>query len=325
MRESAAARGAPAQAVVQEDVADAVADVRFPRTYLVMLAAAGGLGLGVLLVCFDYLSWSHRVRHFASSGPFLLWLGLICAQTMLWALALPLLAGTFRRHWHGRAPASVKNEVVPSAVVLAILIATLAVVPHLIAPAPDFIPGRHPKILAVTTLGVLVALIASMTIWLIRGRVDALGRSPVIAKSELQTYLRLRSDLEWLLGFLGAVVGLAVLASAQLRNVYLAYDHKAVFGTGGVVLYGLVLSLLVALIYLPTFVTLQRTGTRMRDSAAELPEPGDPMLEARLAKRNALDELLGLQISASASFRVSAAILSPLLGSLASLLPRLGG
>ncbi len=49
------------------------------------------------------------------------------------------------------------------------------------------------------------------------------------------------------------------------------------------------------------------------------------MLEARLAKRKALDELLKLQISANASFRASVAILSPLLGSLTSLLPRLSG
>jgi hypothetical protein len=93
-------------------------------------------------------------------------------------------------------------------------------------------------------------------------------------------------------------------------------------GAEGVILHGLVLSLLVALIYLPTFATLQRTGTGIRDSVEGLPEPGDPMLEARLAKRKALDELLRLQISASASFRTSVAILSPLLGSLTSLLPR---
>jgi hypothetical protein len=49
------------------------------------------------------------------------------------------------------------------------------------------------------------------------------------------------------------------------------------------------------------------------------------MLEARLAKRKALDELLKLQISASASFRAGVAILSPLLASLTSLLPGLGG
>jgi hypothetical protein len=123
------------------------------------------------------------------------------------------------------------------------------------------------------------------------------------------------------------VIGLAVLASAELRHVYLSVPHKkqADFGPQGAVLYGLVLSFLVALIYLPTFATLQRTGARIRDSVEGLPEPSDPMLEARLAKRKTLDELLKLQISASASFRAGVAILSPLLASLASLLPRLGG
>lgn len=213
---------------------------------------------------------------------------------------------------------------VPSALVLIILVATVALVPHLIAAAPGGIPHRYPKILALTALALLVALIASMTIWLIRGRAEALASSPTITKSELRTYLRLRADLEWLLGFLGAVIGLAVLAGAELQHV-LSFDKKADFGAEGTVLYGLVLSLLVALIYLPTFATLQRTGTRIRDSVEGLPEPGDPMLEARLAKRKALDELLKLQISASASFRASVAILSPLLGSLTSLLPRLSG
>jgi hypothetical protein len=121
-----------------------------------------------------------------------------------------------------------------------------------------------------------------MTIWLIRGRAEALASSPTVTKSEL--YLGLRADLEWLLGFLGAVIGLAVLAGAELRHV-LSFDKKADFGAEGTVLYGLVLSLLVALIYLPTFATLQRTGIRIRDSVEGLPEPGDPMLEARLAKR----------------------------------------
>jgi hypothetical protein len=296
-----------------------------------MLAAVGGLGLGLLIVYFDYISWDHRARTFAHSGPFLFWLGLICAQTMLYALALPPLLGIFRRHWRARTPASVLGEVVPSALVLTILVATLSLVPHLIGPAPDFIPRRYPKILTLTVFALLVALIAAMAIWLIRGRAEALGRSPTITKSELQAYLRLRTDVEWLLGFLGAVISLAVLAGAALQRVVLAYHNflthskKTDFGTEGIILYGLVLSLLVALIYLPTFATLQRTGTLIRDSVEELPEPADPMLEARLAKRKALDELLRLQITASASFRVSVAILSPLLGSLTSLLPRLGG
>jgi hypothetical protein len=150
-------------------------------------------------------------------------------------------------------------------------------------------------------------------------------------RSELQTYLRLRTDAGWLLGFLGAVIGLAVLADAELQHAILVYEkflgHAKTSGGGAggfVILYGLVLSLLVAFIYLPTFATLQRTGTRIRDSIEGLPEPADPMLEARLAKRKALDALLRLQISASASFSVSVAILAPLLASLIGLLSGLG-
>lgn len=313
------------QATGHDGVADAAADIRLPRTYLVMLAAVGGLGLGVVIVFVDYGSWGPGAHKVAHSGPFLLWLGLICAQTMLWTLALSPLLGTFRRHWHARTPTAVRGEVVPSALVLTILVAMLTFVPHLIGPALDFIPHRYPKILTLTAFALLVALIAAMTIWLIRGRAEALGRSPTITRNELQTYLRLRTDLEWLLGFLAAVISLAVLSGAALQHIVLAHDKKAKVGAQDIIVYGLVLSLLVALIYLPTFATLQSTGTRIRESVERLPEPADPMLEARLAKRKALDELLKLQISASVSFRTGVAILSPLLGSLTSLLPRLRG
>jgi hypothetical protein len=192
MRKSPAARRALRQAAGHDGAADAAADVRFPRTYLVMLAAAGGLGLGILLVGFDYSSWSPHARGIARTGALLFWLGLICAQTMLWAVALPPLAGMFRRQWRARTPASVLGEVVPSAIVLTFLVAAVAAVPPLIAPVPQVIPRQHAKILALTGLALLVTLIASMAIWLIRGRSETLGRGPTITRSELQTYLWLR-------------------------------------------------------------------------------------------------------------------------------------
>jgi hypothetical protein len=150
MRKSPAAGRALWRAAGHDGAADAPADVRFPRTYLVMLAAVGGLGLGILLVGLDYSSWSLQAHDFARTGPFLFWLGLICAQTMLWTVALPPLAGTFRRHWRARTPASVLGEVVPSAIVLTFLVAAVAAVPPLIAPVPEVIPRQHAKILALT-------------------------------------------------------------------------------------------------------------------------------------------------------------------------------
>src|SRR6266516_905854 len=46
MRKSPAARGAPVQATGHDGVADAAGDVRFPQTYLVMLATVGAWALG---------------------------------------------------------------------------------------------------------------------------------------------------------------------------------------------------------------------------------------------------------------------------------------
>jgi hypothetical protein len=87
----------------------------------------------------------------------------------------------------------------------------VGLIPPLIGSSlPDFIPHRHLKILVLTALAFLVALVAAMSIWLIRGRAEALGNHPSLTGSGLLTYMRLRADLEWLLAYLGAVVGLAV-------------------------------------------------------------------------------------------------------------------
>jgi hypothetical protein len=290
-----------------------------------MLAAIAGLGLGVLAIYVDVASWDEPTRKFARSGAFVFWVALLSLQTMVWTLALPLLVATFRRHWRQRAPGSAHREVVPSAVVLALLVGALVVVPRVTGKLPSFIPYHHLKIDTLTGLALVVGLIAAMSMWLIRGRAEALAEKDSFVKADVEKYLTLRTDLEWLLVFLGGVIGLAVLSSAALRHLALIYDQTIDFPAESVVLYGLVLSLLVALTYVPTFTTLHGVGQRIRDSAAPLPGPEDTEIDRKVAKRKTLDELLGLKVSASASFRAGVAILSPLLGALTSLLPRLGG
>src|SRR5205809_2736875 len=80
----------------------------------------------------DVGSWDHDTRAFARSSSFLFWVALIAAQTMLWTLALPPLIAALRGHWREREPTSVRREVAPSALVLALLVATLVVVPRLL-------------------------------------------------------------------------------------------------------------------------------------------------------------------------------------------------
>jgi hypothetical protein len=313
--------------------------VPVPQTSLLMATAiAGGLiGVAVVLVWEPY--WKDFQKSLANSGPFVLWVALTVAQAMLWAAALPSLVVILLRHWRLRRPDSVRREVVPSAVVFVLALAAFAVIPHftrtLHTVPDDLIPGVAYRIGVLTALGGLVALAAAISIWLIRGRVEALEAGRKLTGGELRTYLGLRSDLERLLGFLGAVIGLGVLTVAALRQVVVQeYDHHQFrlvtdppvkFPPEVLILYGVVLTLIVALVYLPTWATMQRTGSMMRDGVAPLPEPTSDQLEAQLQKRAALDDLLGLRVSASASFKAGVAILSPLLASLTSLLPKLGG
>lgn len=320
-------------------------DVPVPQTYILMVAAIAGGLIGVAMVLVWWPDWKDFQKSLADSGPFVLWVALTVGQAMLWAAALPSLLVILRGHWHHRQRDSVWRELVPSAVVFVLVIAAFGVIPHFtrtLHTAPDdLIPGMPYRIGVLTTLGGLVALLAAISIWLIRGRVEAqVGRK--LTSGELRTYLRLRSDLERLLGFLGAVIGLGVLTVAALRQVVVQEydtngfrDVKVVMGRHVkdppvqfppevLILYGVVLTLIVALAYLPTWAAMQRTGSSLRDGVADLPEPTSDEFEAQLQKRAALDDLLGLRVSASTSFKAGVAILSPLLASLTPLLPKLG-
>ena len=80
---------------------------------------------------------------------------------------------------------------------------------------------------------------------------------------------------------------------------------------------------MLGLIYVPAYLTLQQAGQRLRDEIAPMPPISNPAFGERLDQRSRLDALFGLDISPTMSLRSSVAILSPLLGSLTSLIPDL--
>ena len=204
--------------------------VSVPPTSLLMATAAAGALIGVASVLVWEPGWNGIQKGHADSGPFVLWVALIAAQAMLWAVALPSLVRTLLRHWRNRQPDSVWREVVPSAAGFVVLLVAFAVLPrltHTLHTVPsDLIPDVALRLAALTALAGLVALVAAISIWLIRGRAEVLAAERKLTGAELRTYLRLRSDLERLLGYLGAVIGLGVLTTAALRRVVVQeYDH----------------------------------------------------------------------------------------------------
>lgn len=286
-----------------------------------MVAAAVGLGLGPLVLSLGATAEMKDLIRI--SGPFVLWTSLIAAQTMLWTLALPPLALMARRHWTSRPDAFARGDVFFAAVLLVLLLAAIPVGSYVAGNGPpEFLSHGTTKVRVLTGIAVLVSVVAAVSIWLIRAKLEWL-REQNATKENLQTYLRLRADLDRVLGYLGTVVGLAVLSSAGMRRVIQDVGSTGSFHAESVVAYGLALSLILALIYLPTYLVAQAVGTNLRDELAPFPEP--KRLVEGLEERRKLDEALGLTVSAIASFRAGVAILAPLLGGLTSLLPDVGG
>jgi hypothetical protein len=291
-----------------------------------MLIAVGGVGIGALVLFADWWKWGTRVPHeVLHSSSFVLWASMICAQTTLWALAAAPAYATLRRHrqgWKGH-----RVEIVASCLLLVVAVAVVAAGGALLGRIHQPFPHSHAKTEALTGAALVFALTVSVSIWLIRGRLTELRAG--VSKKEIELFIEFRTDLERLLAILGAIVGLAVLSSAALRQVVLEWApiaHKAAdFPADYPLLYGLILSALVALIYVPTYLALLEAGAELRDRAAPLLEPDNPNFDAAVAKRKTLTDLLGLDVSASTSFRAGAAILSPLLAALLTLVPKFGG
>lgn len=314
-----AARAAPSPSDLDEPL------LHVPRTQIVMLVGAAGFLLGPAVIYADRISWSPDTVRFVKNGPFQLWTAILGAQTLLWVVAFRPLLGSLRRHLRGRS--SLRREVLPSAAILVLLIVAIVAVPAVSDPFPAFIPHMHLKVRFLTAGALIMALLASTSIWLIRARVERLAGASA-TRDTLDTYCRLRRELDLLLGFLGGVIGLAVLGSALLRKILLLYAEEpgveaVLFPAESVILYGLVLSFVLALVYVPTYATFHRVGITLRNASAPFPEPDD--LEEGLKRRDALDELLGLRLSTTASFRIATALLSPLIGSVVGVLPTLSG
>jgi hypothetical protein len=192
------------------------------------------------------------------------------------------------------------------------------------------------KINVVVALVLAAGLLAVIGIWVVGLRLDRLfrdaGRTPTDA--DVNEFIRLRQTLMLLLGVVAAIIGLATLATGALRNAVLALDAFAKPNTSPppyqfdeqyVLIYGLFFTGLLAVAFLPSFFAMRSAGGRIRDAALPLLPPTSPDFAARVDARTKLDTFLQINVSASASFKASVAIFTPLATALVGLLlPKAG-
>ena len=126
----------------------------------------------------------------------------------------------------------------------------------------------------------------------------------------VETFLSLQRDLNTMLAIAGGIIGLATLATGALRNAVLAVHLR--FDAYYLLLYGLYFTGVLAVAFAPSYLAMRNTGARLRDRSFSLPDPNDSSCFDVLTKRKSFDDLIQLNLWASATFKAGVAILAPL-------------
>lgn len=315
---------------------------RLPLPILVAAPASAFLIVGAW-VLWD-ANATEKSKAFIATPQFLLWWLILCGQAAVWTLCGGLLWATVSR----RMRALRRAGALPTPT-LAGLGAALAIV-VVLATGPSFylrgtfygiesipqgpIPRHFPLVHYATKLSVMVGIGLLLTLLAMVGMLatalafQGLRPQQPPDQHDLRCFLVLRDELARLLAIAGLLVALAALTTITLRLAVLAVAHDVAFrqdeiplqyAPGYIVAYGLLFSGVLALAFAPSFMAMRAAGARLRDNAHPLPAPADPQFGDVVLRRRALDELLQTTLSASSTFKVAAAILTPLVGGLASL------
>jgi hypothetical protein len=261
---------------------------------------------------------------FAGTPEFAIWsIGVgfeVALWVNLWLRMVPLRAEVRARM--GRADRW-------SAVAVILMIAVLLRLSLLLYPPIQsgfyaFLPRR-----LLLWLGMLLALTpAVVSAWQIRLRLVRLNAGPFgepggrPAGEVIADLLTTTGILHRLLTISSAIVVVSVLDVAAFRNAVLAHapGYRG-FPVNAVLLYGVLLTVVLAFVYIPIYSTLNDHEERLRDTLFPVPADGRPDADWDAA-RGRLENLLQLSRGPWERIRVGYGVLAPLLGSvLAVFLP----
>jgi hypothetical protein len=182
--------------------------------------------------------------------------------------------------------------------------------------------------LALSLLGAVITAPGVFVIWAIYDRARALavelhrGRSVPSGADEVNLIMRhiaMREHLRQVLLMLGILVGIVTLTTGALRNAYIAWLHEDI-SVEVVWIFGGYFTVVLALVFIPTYVQILSAGARIRDLFHPIVAPDSPDYESRQVARDRLEELLQLQVSPTERLKGALPILAPLVGSFLSVL-----
>lgn len=133
----------------------------------------------------------------------------------------------------------------------------------------------------------------------------------------IQIYLYYRNMLQICLITSGIILSLNPIITAAYASVWkeVGVFTKDTFPSQGIIIYGLIITLLLIFIYAPTYFNLTNVGRELRDAKYPYPQQLDD-LKGIMEKRKTLDELLQINIGITENLKNGIFTLSPLVSGL---------
>jgi hypothetical protein len=135
-------------------------------------------------------------------------------------------------------------------------------------------------------------------------------------RAQVAYVLHLRTVVRRVVGALGGLLTLVVVATGMRRRALLALEPGHDIPAETVVLYGFVFAALLGLFYSVAVAALDARSGALVDRVQELPDPTDPALHAALERRRDLTTLVGAGTASWQSFQGGVVVAAPLLTAL---------
>jgi hypothetical protein len=312
------------------------------KPYATLLLYVMGLAVCCSVIFFDYWFSSTEPRHhkFLHYYQSQLWLLLLVVQTVFWFAALvPIyrIRNFLKSEYEARRKTKLEGISVDgqgkgqgewmerrlwlilASLLLLILVWLLLQTSSFLSPnCGDYnFPHSSEKTRILTSIGFGIALIAAVELLLIGIELAKTLEMGGSSADRISKYITLRRSSLRLLTILGVMTGLAMVGLGAKRNAILQIK-ECDFLPEHVFLHALYLSVLLALVFFPTYAALLRTGRKLVRDLLPMPQPTEESWPNWYSRQKSLEELL--QLSVTENLRAGIAILAPIVGSLISLL-----
>lgn len=315
--------------------------------YVWALGAAGfGAGYALIALWARYHQFKRHVVSqtqlilFTHTSQFHVWAALVGAQTALWVALMPGLWGHLVELRTSAPDRGRDRRVFHIYLVFsALVLISGGIILRLLKPVPP-VHGFEVRIAVLTLIGLVTVAPAAMIMWTIlvilegvRNQMHEAGdrrleESPAAIGTLAGQIEYLRRVLKLVVGQVGAVIGSIALSTGALHNAVDAWNAMAFpwsnspakgydFPPEFVLLYAIFFVLLLALVYVPVYLSLERRAREVLDAVYPADWSAEPAADwAR--RRKELGDYLQVGIRLEESLRAGVAILAPLTGLLLS-------